>query len=201
MSVHAASRLIKRILMISASAVENLQPAWSAGVRRIKMKRLLSLVCCLLVLVTAPLAIQASATQDVSGTASAPEVSQAMPSETPSEPSTDEGEFSSEAPTSSEEFSSEFASSEVLSEPEIASSSQVSSVRPNSNSNTVSQQEEANSTVVNMEKGENKGAAVLIFCYIIAVLIGSCLVVLIFANVYIPIARKKKELKYFDDRK
>lgn len=165
------------------------------------MKRLLSFACCLLVLAAMPFTIQATATQEVSSTASVPNESEVAPSKIPSEPSTDEGEFSSEAPTSSEEFSSEFASSEVLSEPEIASSSQVSSVRPNSNSNTVSQQEEANSTVVNMEKGENKGAAVLIFCYIIAVLIGICLVVLIFANVYIPIARKKKELKYFDDRK
>ena len=165
------------------------------------MKRLLSLVCCFLMLSTAPFAIQATATQEVSSTASVPNESEVAPSETPSEPSISESETPSETPTSSETTSSEPVSSGVSSEPEIASSSQVSSVRPNSNSNTVSQQEEANSTVVNMEKGENKGAAVLIFCYIIAVLIGICLVVLIFANVYIPIARKKKELKYFDDRK
>ena len=165
------------------------------------MKRLLSLVCCLLVLATAPFAIQATATQEVSSTASVPNESEVAPSKIPSEPSISESETPSETPTSSETTSSEPVSSGVSSEPEIASSSQVSSVRPNINSNTVSQQEEANSTVVNMEKGENKGAAVLIFCYIIAVLIGICLVVLIFANVYIPIARKKKELKYFDDRK
>ena len=165
------------------------------------MKRLLSFVCCLLVLVTAPLAIQASATQEVSGTASAPEVSQAMPSETPSEPSIPESEIPSEAPTSSEETSSEPVSSEESSEPESVSSDNVSSSRPTVISNTVSQQQGMGSTAVNRDKDGNRGAAILIFCYIIAVLIGVCLVVLIFANVYIPISRKKKELERFDEEK
>lgn len=183
------------------SAAENLQPAWFAGVRRIKMKRLLSFVCCLLILMAAPSTIKASATQEVSGTASAPEVSQAMPSETPSEPSIPESEIPSEAPTSSEEASSETVSSEESSEPESVSSDNVSSSRPTVNSNAVSRQEDVDSTVENKGKDENRGAAILIFCYIIAVLIGVCLVVLIFANVYIPISRKKKELERFDEEK
>ena len=199
MSAHAASRLTKKILMISAFAVENLQPAWSAGARRIKMKRLLSFVCCLLILTAMTFTIQATATGEVSSTASVSDVSEISPPETPSETSMPESASPSETPTSSELTSSESVSSDVSSEPEVISSDYESSARPSVSSNTASQQGGISSTVVN--KDENRGAAILIFCYIIAVLIGICLVVLIFANVYIPIARKKKELKHFDDRK
>lgn len=165
------------------------------------MKRLLSFVCCLLILVAMPVVIWATATEEVSGTASVPDVSDSAPSETPSEPSTPESEILSEAPTSSELTSSGPVSSDTSSEPESSSSDNASSSKPTVSSNAASQQDSANSTAVNKDKDENRGASILIFCYIIAVLIGICLVVLIFANVYIPIARKKKELKYFDDPK
>ena len=165
------------------------------------MKRLLSLVCCLLILAAMPVAIWATATEEVSSTASVPDVSENAPSETPPEPSTPESEISSEAPISSELVSSGPVSSDTSSEPESSSSDNASSSEPTVSSNAASQQDSANSTAVNKDKDENRGASILIFCYIIAVLIGICLVVLIFANVYIPIARKKKELKYFDDRK
>ena len=183
--------------MTSVFAAANLQPAWFAGARRIKkMKRLLSFVCCLLILVAMPVVIWATATEEVSSTASVPDVSESAPSETPSEPSTPESEILSEAPTSSGPVSSDTSS-----EPESSSSDNASSSKPTVSSNAASQQDSANSTAVNKDKDENRGASILIFCYIIAVLIGICLVVLIFANVYIPIARKKKELKYFDDPK
>ena len=165
------------------------------------MKRLLSIVCCLLILAAMPVVIRATATEDVNSTASVPDVSETAPSETPSEPSSPESETLSEAPTSSEDSSSESASSEMSSEIEPTSSDYAGSSKPTVSSNTASQQGSTSSAVVNKDKDENKGAAILIFCYIIAVLIGICLVVLIFANVYIPIARKKKELKHFDDRK
>ena len=165
------------------------------------MKRLLSFVCFLLILVAMPVAIRANATEEVSSTVSVPDVSESAPSETPSEPSTPESEISSEAPTSSELVSSGPVSSDTSSEPESSSSDNASSSEPTVSSNAASQQDSANSTAVNKDKDENRGASILIFCYIIAVLIGICLVVLIFANVYIPIARKKKELKYFDDPK
>ena len=164
------------------------------------MKRLLSLVCCLLILAAMPVAIWATATEEVSSTASVPDASENAPSETPPEPSTPESEILSEAPTLSELTSSEPVSSDTSSEPESSSLDNASSSEPTVSSNAASQQGSINSTVVNKDKDENRGASILIFCYIIAVLIGICLVVLIFANVYIPIARKKKELKYFDDR-
>ena len=163
------------------------------------MKRLLSFVYCLMVLAAMPFTIQATATGEVSSTTSVPDVSEIAPPETPSETSMPESASPSETPTSSELTSSESVSSDVSSEPEVISSDYESSARPSVSSNTASQQGGISSTVVN--KDENRGAAILIFCYIIAVLIGICLVVLIFANVYIPIARKKKELKHFDDRK
>ena len=164
------------------------------------MKRLLSLVCCLLILAAMPVAIWATATEEVSSTASVPDVSENAPSETPPEPSTPESEILSEASTSSELTSSEPVSSDTSIEHESSSPDYAGSSRPMVSSNAASQQGSINSTVVNKDKDENRGAAILIFCYIIAVLIGICLVVLIFANVYIPIVRKKKELKYFDDR-
>ena len=165
------------------------------------MKRLLSLVCCLLILVAMPVAIWATATEEVSSTASVPDVSENAPSEKPPEPSTPESEILSEAPISSELTSSESVSSDTSIEPESSSPDYAGSSRPMVSSNAASQQNSANSTAVNKDKDENRGASILIFCYIIAVLIGICLVVLIFANVYIPIARKKKELKCFDDPK
>ncbi len=45
----------------------------------------------------------------------------------------------------------------------------------------------------------NRGAIILVFCYIITALIGVCLVGIIAANVYIPIANKKRELAAFND--
>ncbi len=149
------------------------------------MKRLISLACAVLLSVNL---CTAYATEDMSSdvvTSEMPVSSELISSEEPSS-APDEG-------SSEPELSSEI-SSEISSEQPVISSEEPD--EPESNDDT-----DRPVSFAEPDDGNdgNRGAIILVFCYIITALIGVCLVGLIIANVYIPIANKKRELASLSD--
>lgn len=143
------------------------------------MKRILFLLCCL---VLAPFILTAYATDDVSS-----EVQQEPPAS--SNISSSETEISSEPDTSSEPVSSEEESVPESSDVAVSSEQPVSS-----RTEKQSQPEEQPAATTDNDSDDGRGTAILVFCYIITALIGLCLIGIIIANVYIPVANKKREL-------
>lgn len=102
-------------------------------------------------------------------------------------------ETSSQIDSSSDLVSSNEASSEMSSQPDENQSSQAQTVSREEKPGSQTPAEDADDTTVG--ESENRGAAILVFCYIVTALIGVCLVGMIIANVYIPVANKKRELE------
>ena len=147
------------------------------------MKRIVSLVLALLF--SACLGLACYATEDLSG--------DPVTSEPPvaSEPVSSEEEVSSEPEIASSEPETSSDVSSLVSSEQSAVTSQVDYDEPDRDNyvdDTVS--------IGAADNGNdgNRGAIILVFCYIITALIGVCLVGLIIANVYIPISNKKREL-------
>lgn len=130
------------------------------------------------------------ATESTGSTASSEHtVTSAPPSASDSTSVNDDSESTvilSSEPLSSEESSEQRESSKVTS------------------SSTSSRQDAQSDTTPIIDNDSNnsggRGTIILAFCYIIAALIGLCLIGMIVANIYIPIANKKRELQANDDQ-